>query len=146
MRSGEFCDCKLTGILGVVGCFLVFFFNTFSAFSCILLGKVAFLRIGLLVTAFSTCDSSLGLAEVLQRLEAECVLQPGPSQVRALGPLSTGVGRSLLGHLLGSYQLGMDAVSWLDSCQPEALAILGNSRWGQLTSGTSHILNLYSPC
>lgn len=52
----------------------------------------------------------------------------------------------MVGHLLGCYQLGMDAVSWLDSCQPEAVATLGNNRWGQLTPGTSQILNLYSPC
>lgn len=52
----------------------------------------------------------------------------------------------MVGHLLGCYQLGMDAVSCLDSCQPEAVAILGNNRWGQLTPGTSHIPNLYSPC
>lgn len=38
----------------------------------------------------------------------------------------------------------MDAVSCLDSCQPEAVAILGNNRWEQLTSGTLHTLSLYS--
>lgn len=72
------------------------FFNAFSAFSCTWLGKVAFLRIGLLVAVFSTSDSSLGLAEVLQRLEvsAGCVLQPGPDRWEALGHLSRGVVRS----------------------------------------------------
>lgn len=38
-----------------------------------------------------------------------------------------------MGHLLGCY-LGMDAVSWLDSCQPQSMAMLGNNRWGQVTS------------
>lgn len=138
--SGEFCDCKLLGVTWL------FFFHLFSAFSCTLLGKVAFLRMGLLVTTFSTSDSSLGLAEVLQRLEvpAGWVLQPGPSQVR--GTWAEECWEAVLVHLLGCYQLGMDAVSWLDSCQPEAVAILGDNRWGQWTSGTPHILNLYSPC
>lgn len=123
--------------------FFFSFFHPFNAFSCTVLGKVAFLRIGLLVATFSTSDSSVVLAEVLQRLEvpAWCVLQPGPSQVR--GTWAEEWWEAGVGHLLGCYQLGMDAVSWLDSCQPEAVVILGNSRWGQWTSGTPHILNLY---
>lgn len=45
---------------------------------------VAFLRTGLLVGTFSTSDSPIALAGVLQRLEVSAwyVLQPGPSQVR----------------------------------------------------------------
>lgn len=100
--SGEFCDCKLLGILWL-------FFHPFSAFSCI------FLRMGLLVATFSTSGWSLVLAGVLQRLEvpAGCVLQPGPSQVRgtwagvvrswgwpSAGLLSAGDGCSFLAGFL----------------------------------------------
>lgn len=61
-----------------------FFFYAFSGFSWTLLRKVAFLRIEVLVAIFSTSDSFLSLAEVLQSLEvsAGCVLQLRPSQVR----------------------------------------------------------------
>lgn len=139
MWSAEFWDCKLLSILGL------YFFYAFSAFSCALLGNVAFLRIGLLVTTFSSCESCLGWAEVLQRPELGVFCSLGPARWEHLGPWAEEWWEAVLGHLLGSYQL--DGCSYcLESCQPEALAILGNNRWGQLTSGTSHILHLYSPC
>lgn len=40
----------------------------------------------------------------------------------------------------------MDAVSWLDSCQPEAVAILGNNRWNSGLQALHISLIFTSPC
>lgn len=123
-----------------------FFFDAFSGFSCTLWGKVAFIRTELLAGTFSTSDSPLalgiGAAEAggFIRVCSAAWAQPGEKH---LGTWAEEWWKAVVGHL---HQLGMDAVSWLDSCQPEAVVILGNNRWGQLTSGTLHTLNLYSPC
>lgn len=128
--SGKFCDRKLLGILWL--------FNILSAFSFILWGKVAFFKISLLVAAFTTFDFSLALREVLwevMKVSVERVLAAWDQPWwQSSGHLSRRVVRSrAMDHLLGCY-LGMDVVSWLDSCQPQSTAILGNNRWGQVTS------------
>lgn len=40
----------------------------------------------------------------------------------------------------------MDAVSWLDSCQPEAVTILGNNRWNSGLQALHISLIFTSPC
>lgn len=92
------------------------------------------MRIGLLVAPFMTSDFFLVLREVLWKavkvsVERVLAAQDRPTR-QAFGHLSRGAVKSrAVAHLLGCYQLGMDAaVSWLDSHQVESMVMLAGNK------------------